>query len=302
MVRSIAAAGLTLAVCLPLYGQIYPEPIYPRGNPPTPEKTLLGELLFSEPRLSVTGNFSCASCHDPKRHFADGLPRAIGATGEEHSRNTPTLYNVAFNSSFGWDDAGITELEQQHLIPLTNENPLEMGYTDTNLADLLVDTTYKDAFEEAFPGEEVTTGTLVKALATYVRTIRAPQSPFDEYLFHDRRESMTDDALRGMDLFFSERLGCSMCHASFNFSGPVKHEVTTADPVFHVTGVNGSSHAFRAPTLRQVVHTAPYMHDGSVEDLRAVLHHYQTTTAERVPGFTLTDEEEEALIAFLESL
>lgn len=280
----------------------YPAPLVPADNPSTVEKVALGERLFSEPALSVTGNFSCASCHQPDQHFTDRLPVAIGATGEPHTRNTPTLYNVAFNASLNWDDQGITQLEDQHLIPLLNDDPVEMGYDETLLKALLKDPAYASAFGEAFPGRTITTRELAQAIAAYVRTIRAPVSAFDRYLFFDQQSALSDEARAGMALFFSDRTGCSHCHASLNFSGAVVHEFQQAPPVFHITGVGGSEHAFRAPTLRAIRHTEPYMHDGSLASLSAVLDHYQSTQAERVPQFRLTAKEAAQLIAFLESL
>lgn len=106
-----------------------PEPVVPANNPASASKIELGKRLFSEGALSATGEFSCASCHQPQQHFTDGLAVARGATGELHSRNTPTLYNVAYNASFGWDDQGIDTLEAQHLIPLENTDPVEMGFS-----------------------------------------------------------------------------------------------------------------------------------------------------------------------------
>ena len=284
----------------------YPPPVVPEDNPITAAKVALGELLFTDGRLSVTGSFSCASCHRPDRHFTDARPLAIGATGERHTRHTPTLYNVAFNASFGWDDAGLTTLEAQHLVPLFNTEPVEMGFDDARLAALRRDANliarFAAAFEVSPTPAVITTDTIVKALASYVRTLRAPTSAFDRYLLDDDRSGMSEAAFAGLALFFSERLGCSTCHASLNFSGPVRHAIQTAPPVFHVTAVGGTDEAFRAPTLRAVAHTAPYMHDGSLKTLAEVVAHYQTVTVERVPDFTLSEREQAELIAFLTTL
>ena len=280
----------------------YPKPLIPQDNPLTQAKVSLGQRLFSETALSINGTYSCASCHHPESHFTDGLPRAIGATGEQHPRNTPTLYNVAFNVSFGWLDLGLTQLEEQHLVPLFNSAPLEMGYQESLLQTLSQDPTYTKAFAAAFSDGAISTDTVTKALASYLRTLIAPVSAFDRYLFEDDRTALSPEAVAGLELFFSSRLGCALCHASFSLSGPTSHEIQSSEPVFHVTGVGDTNIAFRAPTLRMVKHTAPYMHDGSLATLNDVIEHYQQVRVERVPEFSLSDDEQKQLIAFLESL
>ena len=274
----------------------------PTDNPDSPQKIALGKRLFTEPRLSVTGQHSCASCHQPDRHFTDGEKVAIGATGQSHTRNTPTLYNVAYHASFGWSDAGLTTLEAQHLVPLLNTEPVELGYTEAHLHALLNSRNYATEFADVFPTSQITTIHLAQALASYVRSIRAPLSAFDRYLFFGDEGALSVDARVGLTLFFSDRLGCTHCHASFNFSGPIAHQVQRAEPVFHVMGVSNSTEAFRAPTLRMVQHTAPYMHDGSIATLRDVIAHYQQIDSERVPDFELSETEIGQLIEFLRAL
>ena len=277
-----------------------PPPIEPEDNPSSAAKVALGEALFSETQLSATGTYSCATCHKPDAHFTDGLEVAIGATGELHSRHTPTLYNVAYHASFGWDDTALTTLEDQHIVPLTNDAPVEMGFTKDLLPQ--IEGTHGTQFERAFPNESLSLNTIVKAIAAYVRTIRAPESDWDRYVYFDEPAALTQEANAGMTLFFSERLGCSHCHGSFNFSGPLKHAVEQAEPVVHHTGVAGSELSFRAPTLRAIKHTAPYMHAGQLDSLRDVLDHYEQTEAERVPDFKLSKQERIELISFLEAL
>ena len=278
----------------------YPAPLEPSHNPSSGAKIILGKYLFNDPALSTNNSTSCATCHQPDRHFTDGRSTALGATGETHTLNTPTLYNVAFNASFGWRDLGITNLEQQHLIPLTNQNPIEMGYSEERLKEIAQQDNYQQLFRAAFPNQKISTETLIMAIAAYVRSIRAPISPFDRWVFYDDSQALSTQQKQGMDLFFSERLGCAHCHASINFGGSVKHRVQQASPVFHHTGSGPGD--FRAPTLRQVAHTAPYMHNGSLSSLGEVIDHYQQVEVTRVPNFTLTDTEKNALIAFLHAL
>lgn len=280
----------------------FPTPITPQDNPSSTQKIALGKKLFHETRLSLDNTYSCASCHQPNRHFTDGLSKAIGVTGEQHSLNTPTLYNTGFNASLGWQDTGITELEQQHLVPLLNTHPIEMGYSNKQRDVIGADKQYQQAFEGAFADQQISLENIVRALASYVRTIRPPTSAFDNYLFQDDSSALSKEAKAGLELFFSERLSCSHCHASLNFSGPIKHSLSQAAPVFHVTGVGGSNKPFRAPTLRAIRHTAPYMHDGSLTTFTAVIDHYENTRVERLAVFELSQQERSQLIAFLQSL
>ncbi|XOV84121.1 MAG: cytochrome-c peroxidase [bacterium] len=283
-------------------GSGLPPPRIPSDNPLTVAKAALGEQLFNDTRLSIDQTYSCASCHQPDRHFTDGLPRAINMYGEQLRFNTPTLYNVAYNSSYGWTDQGVLSLEAQHSGPLFNTTPVEMGFSAASLAQLQADDTYPQLFEAAFGERRINSDLITRALASYVRSIRHPASAFDDLLFNDNRNALSADANAGMDLFFSAELGCSHCHAALTFSGPISHALVQTAPAFHVTGVSGSTTAFRAPTLRAIAHTAPYMHDGSLQSLAQVLNFYQHSAAENVPEFSLTDQQTKQLIAFLKTL
>ncbi|MEM7096688.1 MAG: cytochrome c peroxidase [Pseudomonadota bacterium] len=290
-----------LCIAQPLSAdQIYPKPVDPKNNPSTPEKIALGQRLFNDSRLSSNETHACATCHQPDLHFTDGLARAVGATGETHEFGTPTLYNVGLNSSLGWIDGGITTLEAQHKIPLFNKAPIEMGFQDQYINRL---TDLKPQFLKVFGTDSPVTRQLIDALAAYVRTLRPPVTRFDEYLFLDKQNALTPEEKMGMALFFSERLGCAHCHANTTFSGPI----TAGAPVFHITGVDPAARAFRAPTLRQIQYTAPYMHNGSVPTLTDVLRHYesvhqQRTDVDRVPEFSLTETERSAVVSFLKTL
>jgi cytochrome c peroxidase len=276
-----------------------PAPIEPSSNPSSPAKIALGRELFHATVLSATQRHSCATCHQPERHFTDGLKVAMGPAGQSHTRNTPTLYNVAYNASYGWEDSGVTSLEAQHRLSLTGDDPIEMGFDTRLLARL---NPYRSRFEAAFGDTEISLDSVIHAIAAYVRTLRAPVSAWDRLLFFDEAAALGDDARRGMRLFFSDRLGCSGCHSGFNFSGPVRHRGAQHKPQFHQTGTSRSNHAFRAPSLRAIRHTGPYMHNGSIATLRGVVLHYERTEATQIPDFVLTEEERHELIAFLEAL
>jgi cytochrome c peroxidase len=313
-----------------------PVPHVPADNPISQLKIDLGRRLFYDTRLSGKGNYACATCHQQSFAFTDGLAHAVGSTGAEHARSTMTLTNVAYNVTYGWADPGLRTLEAQMLVPMFNEHPIELGIKGHEVeivARFSSDHAMAGAFGPAFPDEPtpVSLQNIVKAIASFERTLVSADSPFDRYLYGDDKSAMTAAALRGKDLFFSKVLGCSECHASFNLSGPVTFErATQVEPLFHNTGlynVNGRgaypqsdrglidrTHKatdmgrFRAPTLRNIAVTAPYMHDGSIETLEAAIDHYATggvkspVKSNRLKGFSVTPEQRKDLVAFLESL
>jgi cytochrome c peroxidase len=221
-------------------------------------------------------------------------------------------------------------------VPMFNQHPIEMGLTGnerTVLARFASNAEDAARFRAAFPedDEPVALANVVRAIAAFERTLVSGDSPLDRYLYRDNRAALSAAARRGMTLFFSDRLRCAECHASFNLAGPVTFEgASKVEPSFHNTGLyDVDGHGgypvvdrglldktkkpqdmgrFKAPTLRNVAVTAPYMHDGSVPTLEAAIAHYESGgksspfRSERVRGFRLSDAETADLIAFLESL
>jgi cytochrome c peroxidase len=310
----------------------FPTPAVPADNPMSAAKVSLGERLFFEPRLSVSGRYSCASCHDPARSFSDGRTVAVGATGEALPHNALALVNVAYNLSFGWAKPQVRSLEAQMLEPLLNEHPVELGLKGREAsvcAQLGADPAYAAAFREAFPAAPaarpaaagstdsgapggVTLERIVKAIAAFERTLISGRSPFDRYAFDGEHGALSGEAKRGMALFFSSRVGCARCHSGFNFSGNWR-DASGATGRASFANNGASVGAVRVPTLRNVALTAPYMHDGRFATLAAVLEHYSAIGARahatrgthydpRLPRSALTDSERAELIAFLESL
>jgi cytochrome c peroxidase len=287
----------------------FPTPAVPADNPMSDAKVALGERLFFEPRLSVTGRHSCASCHEPARAFTDGRPRAVGATGETLRHNSMSLANVAYNVSFGWSRPDVRSLEQQMLEPLLNEHPVELGLAGREneiVAALAADRGYRDAFAAAFPGEfaSLTFPNVVKAIAAFERTLVSGDSAFDRLVFGGEHDALSEDARHGMALFFSTDVGCSGCHSGFNFAGNwVDAQGATGETSF---ADNGTGLRLRVPSLRNVAVTSPYMHDGRFESLAAVLDHYAAADGrgdERLRGAAqLSVADRRALAAFLESL
>ena len=280
-----------------------PKPIVPADNPMTAEKVELGRHLFYEPRLSITGQYSCASCHKQSLAFTDGKPVAIGSTDEKHSRNSMTLANMAYNSVLTWANPLMTNLESQALIPMFGEHPVEMGMVgkERDLIDWMrQDARYQQMFRSAFTEDKkpVNVKNMTKALASFERSLVSFKSPYDRYRYMGEQDAISAAAKRGEKLFNSERTECFHCHGGINFSDSVKHEnLAFTEVAFHNTGlynIDGKGGypvpntgineitqepsdmgRFKVPTLRNIALTAPYMHDGSVATLRDAIAHYQ---------------------------
>ena len=313
-----------------------PTPLVPRDNPMSPARIDLGRRLFYDNRLSGNLTYSCGSCHQQAHAFTDGKAHAIGSTNALHPRSSMNLTNVAFNATFGWADPALHSLEAQVSVPMFNEHPVELGLKGhetelvTRFSSQAADV---ERFRNAFPDESspVTFANIVKAIATFERTIISGDTPLDHFLYRDDQTALSASARRGMDLFFSKRLACSECHSGFNLSGPVLFEGSDlAASLFHNTGLynvdgKGSYPAidrglisktrkgkdmgrFRAPTLRNIEVTAPYMHDGSIATLEEVIAHYarggvkSPLKSERLKGFQISPGETADLVEFLKSL
>jgi cytochrome c peroxidase len=286
----------------------FPEPAVPQDNPMSAAKVALGAKLFSDARLSVTGRYSCRSCHAPERAFTDALARSRGATGETLTLNAPTLLNAVYNASLGWNDPATRTFEQQMQGPLFD--PRELGLAGREAAverELATDTELAREFAAAFPDEAraVTLGNVIRAIAAYERTLVGGDSPFDHYVFRGEHDALDAAQKRGMALFFSARSGCAACHGGINFAGAwVDRTQPAAQASFADTG---TGQVVRVPTLRNLALTAPYMHDGRFASLDAVLDHYERLAKDpaadpRLRRASLTTGERADLAAFLGSL
>ncbi|WP_053231405.1 methanobactin export MATE transporter MbnM [Sandaracinus amylolyticus] len=331
----------------------FPTPRVPEDNPMSAEKVELGRFLFYDVRLSGNETQSCASCHRQDLAFTDGVAVSTGSTGDLTPRGSMSLVNVAYVPTLTWANPALVSLEDQALVPMFGEHPVELGLSGredellARLRDATLPTgaTYGELFAAAFPGEgdPITVANVVRALASFERSIVSARAPYDRWAHQGDESAMSESALRGMDLFFSERLECFHCHGGFNFTDSVAHDgQPLPENGFHNTGlynVDGRGgypetnrglydHTrdardmgrFRAPSLRNVELTAPYMHDGSIATLDEVLDHYAAggRTVDGGPnagvgaesplksiflhGFELTTQEREDVLAFLRSL
>ncbi|MFN7982417.1 MAG: cytochrome c peroxidase [Vicinamibacterales bacterium] len=134
----------------------FPTPKVPADNPMSAVKVELGRYLFYDTRMSVTGTFSCATCHQQERAFADDKRRGVGATGAVHPRGAMSLTNVAYNPVLGWANPTVTRLEDQALAPMFGTNPIELGLSGQGTAlieGLSAEPRYRTMFPEAFPDD-----------------------------------------------------------------------------------------------------------------------------------------------------
>jgi cytochrome c peroxidase len=326
----------------------FPMPKVPDDNPMSVAKVALGRRLFFERRLSSDGTVSCATCHDPARAFTDGKARPAGVTGERHPRSSMSLANIVYTPVLTWGNPTVRRLEAQALLPLFGEHPVEMGLSGLEakmLASLAAAPGYRDDFSRAFPGQAdpISLHNMTAAIASFERTLISGRSPYDAYRNQQNPQAISASARRGEELFFDERTECFHCHGGFNFTetvdfaGKAIAEIeffntglynvdgkgrypAPNEGVFSVSGVPADMGRFRAPTLRNIAVTAPYMHDGSIATLSGVIDHYAAggrtiATGPRagvgaanphkssfIKGFKLTAAEKRDLIAFLESL
>lgn len=318
LVLAILLLPLTVASAPPIGSQRPDIPLgldlylpVPDDNPMRPAVVDLGRRLFSDPVLSADASVACSSCHDPDRGFASSAAVAVGVFGRRGGRNAPTLVNRAYGKFFFWDGR-TTTLEEQVVRPV--EDPNEMGLPlDAAVARLRGHPDYAARFRRAF-GRAANADDLARALAGYLRSILAGNTPVDRYIAGDR-QALEEEAVRGL-LLFRGRAGCSKCHQGSNFTDESFHNTGVAwrNGVlldvgrFGVTGQGNDRGAFKTPTLRQVALTGPYMHDGSIDTLAEVIDFYSRGgnpnpwLDPEIVRLDLSEAEKAALRKFLESL
>jgi len=301
----------TLPAELPLAPPLgFPDALVaPAGNEFTAERTGLGRALFFDPLLSRDRTVACASCHQPEHGMADLRARSLGVDGKLSRRNAPTLFNRGHASAQMWDGAA-ESLEEQALMPL--ENPDEMALpVDDALARLRNEPRYAKRFEAAYG--ELSRDALAKALAQFVRRLQLGDSPVDRFRAGDVT-GLSAQERTGMWLFES-RAGCWRCHSGPNFSDERFHAtgIGKRDGVAEpgraaITGDAADRGRFKTASLRALVFTAPYMHDGSLATLEDVVEFYVrggnplASPDPNLQAFEASPDERAALVAFLKAL
>lgn len=287
----------------------FPAMPIPPDNYLTPARVELGKRLFYDPILSRDSTVACASCHLQYRAFADSAQFSTGVEGRAGFRNAPALFNLAWHPYF-FMDGGVPTLELQILAPIDNPDEFDHQLLAV-ISRLRRHPQYPALFRKAY-GRDPDPFALTRAIAAFERTLVSGDSPYDRYL-HGQSTALDSAARRGMELFFSDALHCASCHSGFNFTDytfqNIGLPVTTADSGrMRITLNEQDRGAYKTPSLRNVALTAPYMHDGSLPTLEAVID-FLASGGEHFPnqhphtlGFSITDREKADLIAFLDAL
>ncbi|MBW2058699.1 MAG: c-type cytochrome [Deltaproteobacteria bacterium] len=292
-----------------------PVPV-PEDNPQSAEKVVLGEKLFKDRRFSADGTISCAHCHNPAKAFTDGLPVAEGIGRLKGTRNSPTVVNSAYYTSLFWDGRR-PSLEEQAKDPFVNSVEHGLGgaqdFHRFVVKIIQQDQDYLDRFKAVFDveAEQITIDHVVKAIASFERTLISGDSPFDRYMYGEDKSALSESAKRGLELY-KGKARCQECHTiSANYAlftdnkfhnlgvgfrkirprlreivrefrmakhkgGELDESILTKAEIselgrFVVTLKTSDIGAFKTPTLRNIAVTGPYMHDGSLESLEEVM-------------------------------
>ncbi|AMV39186.1 cytochrome-c peroxidase [Planctomyces sp. SH-PL62] len=311
-----------------------PKSVVPLSNPITKGKYELGRLLYFDPRVSLDGSVSCATCHNPDKGWSDGGRVSAGIDGQRGNRNSPTVFNTAYGKHMFWDGRS-PSLEGQAQGPMVN--PIEMGEQkhEQIVKRLREVPEYRQWFRKVF-GTDVTLDGMAKAIATFERVAAlSGNSKYDRYI-HGEYDVLNESEKRGMVLFGLrldpedeyeptvelQKAKCTLCHVGANFTDEEFHNLGIGwneakkqhdDPgrwAPEPIGQKGdhSLGAFKTPTVRNVELTAPYMHDGSMKTLEEVMDHYNkggtpnpSLDKDMVP-LKLTPQEIADVIAFMRAL
>jgi len=284
----------------------------PDNNPLTVEKIALGKLLYFDPRLSKDKTISCASCHNPYHGFTDPSPTSKGVGFKVGGRTSPTVINRLFSKEQFWDGRA-ADLEEQAHGPLINPVEMAMASHEEVVKSVKAVKGYAPLFEKAFGSKEITMPRIAQAIASYERTVVSGNSPYDRYTAGDK-DAMSASAVRGLELF-NGAANCKTCHAGFNFTDESYHNLGVGMDKpkpdfgrFVISKAESEKGAFKTPTLRNIVETAPYMHDGSEATLRQVVEFYNRGgvknpwLSKEIKPLNLTPQQVTDLVAFLEAL
>lgn len=254
----------------------------PLNVPPTLAEAALGRELFFDARLSANGSVSCATCHDPRKGYSDGLPVAVGIFGQTGMRNSPTIINSGYMKPFAFWDGRAIEVTDQSILPISN--PIEMGQQTIEqvVARLNADPRYVVRFTETFGVSGATPQRLARALACFESTLNSFNAPIDKFLAGDER-ALSPEARVGYRLCDEAR--CFECHPpplyTDNRLHDVGFELATRGAIVdrgrgQVTRLAADVGKFKTPTLRSLAKTAPYGHNGRMPDVARVVRHFNT--------------------------
>lgn len=289
---------------------------WPKNNPYSKEKAELGRLLYFDKRLSSNHTVSCATCHNSPCGYGDCEAIAIGIDETKGTRHSPTIINSAYFRALFWDGRA-SSLEEQCEGPLANTKEMTKIPEPHEAHKFCVDEVkdipgYKPLFKKAFGDGEITLDQISQAIATFERTVLSGNSPYDRYMAGDRT-AMTQEQIQGMKVF--KKSGCMNCHIEPIFTDDRFHNIgvgmNAPNPDlgrYLITHNEKDWGAFKTPPLREVAHSGPYMHDGSIETLMGVIDYYNEGGIPNknlhplMRPLNLSDEDKKALLSFMEAL
>lgn len=301
---SDAAPTISAGIAPELLAAFAPLPAEatPADHQLTDAQITLGRMLYYEPRLSISQQMSCNSCHALDRYGVDNEPTSPGHAGQRGDRNSPTVYNAALHVAQFWDGRA-ADVEAQAQGPITN--PVEMGMPGPEQVEQVLRSIagYRPLFDAAFPGDPnpITYQNAARAIGAFERRLITPDR-FDRFLQGDRSQ-LNGQEQRGLKAFVE--VGCISCHSGAAVGGGMYQKLGLVEPYpvtdegrFKVTNQESDRYVFKVPSLRNVAQTGPYLHDGSVRTLDEAVRlmgRYQL-------GQALTDEQVADIVAFLGSL
>jgi cytochrome c peroxidase len=281
---------------------------FDQDKPYSLQLATIGKMLFFDPRLSGARNFTCASCHNPSFGFEAPVETSVGAANTPLGRQAPTVLNAAWISPLFWDGRAAT-LEDQAAGPITAA--VEMNGDFHQIVQDLKDVPdYVAWFDEIFPGEGITEGNILSAIATYERTVVSPWSPFDRWVDGDP-QAVSESAKRGFELF-TGKAHCADCHSGWNFTDNQFHDIGLDTEDIGRAAIDDGDpknmHAFKTPGLRNTLYRAPYMHNGKTSSIKGVIFHYisggikRPSLSEKMRPLDLSEQDISDLMAFLKTL
>lgn len=269
-------------------------------------KIELGKVLFFDTRLSSSNNISCASCHLPELNWTDGKEKSTGHGGDLTKRNAPTIANSWVYHKLFWDGRA-NSLQDQAFSPIVSESEMNSEMPEL-MMKLRAIKGYRELFRKAYGDEKINPDRMTEAIAVFEQTITSTKSRFDKFLEGDRM-ALTNKELKGLHLFRT-KAGCMNCHSGPFFTDNQFHNIGfsgTDEGYYKVTHRDEDMGKFKTPSLRDVLHTGPWMHDGSQRNLHTLIDVLCATKGEGhvsslLKPVKLKNTEKRALISFLKAI